>query len=517
MSGFHGTSGNGVTSGFHAAAPFRKEATDDDYTRATFSSENEKTFSEETEKPSEQELFKSNPSGIDFKKYENIPVECTGNILPISGFESVGLNEIILNNINRASYKTPTPVQKYAIPIGLAGRDLMACAQTGSGKTAAFLIPVITKLLNNPPERIRSVKAHPYFLILAPTRELAIQIHKEALKFSYTSWLRTVVVYGGAPLNSQTRELERGVDILVATPGRLLDMLDRGKITLSRVRYLCFDEADRMLDMGFEKDIRRIVEQHDMPDVQHRTTTMFSATFPREIRKLAEDFLNDYLFLTVGRVGSTVESITQIIKYVQDDDKRGEIIKDLRGTPGRTLVFAETKRDTDALARYLYHCGFPATGIHGDRTQREREAALSSFKSGRISVLVATDVASRGLDISDVVHVINYDPPASIDSYVHRIGRTGRAGRKGLATSYFNECNRGIAKDLLTVLKEANQDVPDFLTKSSTDYTSYRDKRAQRGTRRYLARAAPYTATKRSIHTTPGLMMDNYVNKPFNM
>jgi ATP-dependent RNA helicase DDX3X len=422
--------------------------------------------------------------------------------------EETGINEIVFKKIVRACDKSPTPVQKYAIPIGLAGRDLMACAQTGSGKTAAFLIPVITKLLNNPPERVRSSKAHPTFLILAPTRELAIQIHKEALKFSYNSWIRTAVVYGGAPFNSQTRELERGVDILVATPGRLLDMLNRSKISLSRIRYLCFDEADQMLDMGFEKDIRRIVEQRDMPDINHRTTTMFSATFPREIRKLAEDFLNNYLFISVGRVGSTVESITQVIKFVLDTQKLEEIIKDLRETPGRTLVFTETKRDADSLARYLYDCGFPATGIHGDRNQREREAALASFKSGRISVLVATDVASRGLDISDVVHVINYDLPASIDSYVHRIGRTGRAGRKGLATSYYNEANHAITKDLLVILKESNQEVPDFLNKSST-FNSFKDRR-HRGSRSFRPALYP---TKRPLPPMP----PHYVNKGNNL
>jgi len=253
-----------------------------------------------------------------------------------------------------------------------------------------------------------------------------------------------------------------------------------------------------MLDMGFEKDIRRIVEQRDMPGLRHRVTTMFSATFPREIRQLAADFLHDFLFLTVGRVGSTVESITQVIRYVSDSTKREEVVKELRQTPGRTLIFAETKRNTDTLARYLFAHGFPATGIHGDRNQREREAALASFKSGRITVLVATDVASRGLDISDVTHVINYDLPASIDSYVHRIGRTGRAGHKGLATSFYNESSRGLSRDLLTVLKEANQEVPPWLTKETTE-PHFKDRRrgggGGGGSRKYATRSAPYAST----------------------
>jgi len=313
-----------------------------------------------------------------------------------------------------------------------------------------------------------------------------------------------VVVYGGASFGSQAREVERGVDILLATPGRLMDFLDRGKISLSRVRYLCFDEADRMLDMGFEKQIRQIVEQRDMPGIRYRTTTMFSATFPREIRQLAVDFLNDFLFLQVGRVGSTTESITQIIKMVEDFDKRVEVVKELRQIPGRTLVFAETKRDTDQLARYLFSQGFSATGIHGDRTQVEREAALASFKSGRCMVLVATDVASRGLDIPDVHHVINYDMPASIDAYVHRIGRTGRAGNKGVATSFFNNGNRGICKDLIKVLEDTHQDVPDWLSKIASE-PYLKDKRGGRGaggSRRYATRSAPYSTSTSSTNST---------------
>jgi len=264
-----------------------------------------------------------------------------------------------------------------------------------------------------------------------------------------------------------------------------------------------------MLDMGFEKDIRRIVEQRDMPGVHHRTTTMFSATFPREIRKLAEDFLNNYLFISVGRVGSTVESITQVIKFVTDTSKSEEILKELKATPGRTLIFTETKRDADSLARYLYDRGFPATGIHGDRNQREREAALAAFKSGRITVLVATDVASRGLDISDVVHVINYDLPASIDSYVHRIGRTGRAGRKGLATSYFNDSHHSIVKDLLLILKESNQDIPEFLTKSSTQHFM-KDRR--RGSFRNQSRQASWASSSKRPSQPPS-SIPHYVNK----
>jgi len=202
-----------------------------------------------------------------------------------------------------------------------------------------------------------------------------------------------------------------------------------------------------------------------MPQNTERQTIMFSATFPEEIRNLAGDFLKDYLFLTVGRVGSTLDTITQVIKYVEEEEKRNVLVQDLKNTPGKTLVFAETKHDTDQLARFLFCQGLPATGIHGDRTQREREAALSAFIKGRIQVLVATDVASRGLDIRDVAHVVNYELPSSIDSYVHRIGRTGRAGNTGLATSYYNQRSSNITRDLVKILRESHQTVPPFLQK----------------------------------------------------
>jgi len=280
-------------------------------------------------------------------------------------------------------------------------------------------------------------------------------------------------------MNGQLYELDYGCNILVGTPGRLLDISDRGRISFSNIKYLILDEADRMLDMGFEKDIRQIVEGRDMPS--RRQTLLFSATFPKEIRQLAQDFLYNELFLKVGRVGSTTESITQVMKYMKAFDKQTEVLKELRALPGRTLIFSETKRDTDSLARYLFNQGFAATGIHGDRAQREREAALRSFKMGKITVLVATDVAARGLDIDDVCHVINYDLPANIDSYVHRIGRTGRAGNLGRATSFFTDDNKGISKSLVKVLREANQIVPDWLERFASEHRGGKGGAMRRG------------------------------------
>jgi ATP-dependent RNA helicase DDX3X len=414
-------------------------------------------------------------SGINFEKYDDIPVEASGHDVPepISAFTNPPLDEHLISNIALARYTVPTPVQKYSIPIVMGGRDLMACAQTGSGKTGGFLFPILAQAFKNGPSTApaaaagnfgRQRKAYPTSLVLAPTRELVSQIYDESRKFAYRSWVRPCVVYGGADIGSQLRQIERGCDLLVATPGRLVDLIERGRISLQNIKYLVLDEADRMLDMGFEPQIRRIVEGEDMPGVQDRQTLMFSATFPRDIQMLARDFLKDYIFLSVGRVGSTSENITQKVEYVEDVDKRS-VLLDILHTHGAglTLIFVETKRMADSLSDFLINQSFPATSIHGDRTQRERERALEMFRNGRCPILVATAVAARGLDIPNVTHVVNYDLPTDIDDYVHRIGRTGRAGNTGLSTAFFNRGNRGVVRELLELLKEANQEVPAFL------------------------------------------------------
>ncbi|KAJ9143872.1 ATP-dependent RNA helicase ded-1 [Pleurostoma richardsiae] len=430
----------------------------------------------------ERELFGTpdDPSkqhtGINFEKYDDIPVEASGHDVPepVLTFTNPPLDDHLIRNIELAHYKVPTPVQKYSIPIVMGGRDLMACAQTGSGKTGGFLFPILSQAYQTGPSPIpagaggggygRQRKAYPTSLILAPTRELVSQIYDEARKFAYRSWVRPCVVYGGADIGSQLRQIERGCDLLVATPGRLVDLIERGRISLCNIKYLILDEADRMLDMGFEPQIRRIVEGEDMPGVQNRQTLMFSATFPRDIQMLARDFLKDYIFLSVGRVGSTSENITQKVEYVEDVDKRS-VLLDILHTHGGglTLIFVETKRMADSLSDFLINQNFPATSIHGDRTQRERERALEMFRNGRCPILVATAVAARGLDIPNVTHVINYDLPTDIDDYVHRIGRTGRAGNTGIATAFFNRGNRGVVRELIDLLKEANQEVPAFL------------------------------------------------------
>ncbi|XP_060090129.1 ATP-dependent RNA helicase DDX3X isoform X7 [Heteronotia binoei] len=425
----------------------------------------------------EQELFSGGNTGINFEKYDDIPVEATGSNCPphIESFSDVDMGEIIMGNIELTRYTRPTPVQKYAIPIIKDKRDLMACAQTGSGKTAAFLLPILSQIYTDGPgDALRAMKEngrfgrrkqYPISLVLAPTRELAVQIYEEARKFAYRSKVRPCVVYGGADIGQQIRDLERGCHLLVATPGRLVDMMERGKIGLDFCKYLVLDEADRMLDMGFEPQIRRIVEQDTMPPKGVRQTMMFSATFPKEIQMLARDFLEEYIFLAVGRVGSTSENITQKVVWVEELDKRSFLL-DLLSATGKellTLVFVETKKGADSLEDFLYHEGYACTSIHGDRSQRDREEALHQFRSGRRPILVATAVAARGLDISNVKHVINFDLPSDIEEYVHRIGRTGRVGNLGLATSFFNERNINITKDLLDLLVEAKQEVPSWL------------------------------------------------------
>ncbi|PIN10966.1 ATP-dependent RNA helicase [Handroanthus impetiginosus] len=439
----------------------------------------------------EQDLGPPENAGINFDAYEDIPVETSGRNVPppVDTFAEIDLGEALSLNIRRCKYVKPTPVQRYTIPISMAGRDLMACAQTGSGKTAAFCFPIISGIMRNghsgprPPRASRM--AFPLALILSPTRELSIQIHEEARKFAYQTGVRVVVAYGGAPINLQLRELERGVDILVATPGRLVDLLERARVSLQMIRYLALDEADRMLDMGFEPQIRRIVQQMDMPPPGVRQTMLFSATFPKEIQRLAADFLLDYVFLAVGRVGSSTDLIVQRVEYVHETDKRSHLMDLLHAQRANgdhrkqalTLVFVETKKGADSLEHWLCINGFPATAIHGDRTQQEREYALRSFKTGKTPILVATDVAARGLDIPHVAHVVNFDLPNDIDDYVHRIGRTGRAGKTGLATAFFNENNSSLARPLADLMQEANQEVPAWLSRFAAQSSYGRNRR----------------------------------------
>lgn len=406
----------------------------------------------------------------------------------IDTFADAAFGPAVMENVNRSGYTKPTPVQKYSIPTLLANRDLMSCAQTGSGKTAAFLLPIIQHIIAGGSDIIKPVSNtksysaifhlfqpsfnngrrtyYPCALVLSPTRELAIQIHKEASKFSYKTNLQTAILYGGREnYRDQVNRLRSGAHILIATPGRLIDIIEQGFIGLAGCRYLVLDEADRMLDMGFEPQIRKIVGG-GMPPKTARTTAMFSATFPKEIQVLAKDFLKeDYVFLAVGRVGSTSENIEQRLLWVNDMDKRQNLMDILMNEEATNLVlvFVETKRGANELAYFLNRQQIRSVSIHGDLKQIERERNLEMFRSGQFPILVATAVAARGLDIPNVRHVINYDLPGDSDEYVHRIGRTGRCGNLGIATSFFNDKNRGIGRDLKNLIVESNQEVPDWL------------------------------------------------------
>jgi len=419
----------------------------------------------------EGSLFASGISqGINFEKYEKIKVKCSGENVPnpIKTFDEANLRKLLAENVQKSGYTKPTPVQKYAIPFIKAKRDMMACAQTGSGKTAAFLLPILHQLLEDGCDsNAGACPQKPQAVIVAPTRELAIQIKDEARKFSSSSVLRCVVAYGGTSTGFQLSTLMRGCNVLIATPGRLMDFVDKGKVSFEDVKYLVLDEADRMLDMGFMPEMVRITSSAGMPAKGERQTLMFSATFADEVQNLAKDLLNDYLFLVVGMVGAACDDVTQSVWEVDKFSKRDklvEILKDV-GTD-RTMVFVETKKNADFIATYLSGEGLPATSIHGDRLQREREEALGDFKTGKMPIIVCTGVASRGLDIKDVKHVINYDMPKEVDEYVHRIGRTGRVGNTGKATSFFDPSRNedtSMAPQLVTILTNAQQEVPDFL------------------------------------------------------
>uniref|UniRef100_A0A452SC84 RNA helicase n=1 Tax=Ursus americanus TaxID=9643 RepID=A0A452SC84_URSAM len=417
----------------------------------------------------EDSIFAHYQTGINFDKYDTILVEVSGHDAPpaILTFEEANLCQTLNNNISKAGYTKLTPVQKYSIPIILAGRDLMACAQTGSGKTAAFLLPILAHMMRDgiTASRFKELQ-EPECIIVAPTRELINQIYLEARKFSFGTCVRAVVIYGGTQLGHSIRQIVQGCNILCATPGRLMDIIGKEKIGLRQVKHLVLDEADRMLDMGFGPEMKKLISCPGMPSKEQRQTLMFSATFPEEIQRLAGEFLkSNYLFVAVGQVGGACRDVQQTILQVGQYSKREKLVEILRNIGDeRTMVFVETKKKADFIATFLCQEKISTTSIHGDREQREREQALGDFRCGKCPVLVATSVAARGLDIENVQHVINFDLPSTIDEYVHRIGRTGRCGNTGRAISFFDpESDNHLAQPLVKVLSDAQQDVPAWL------------------------------------------------------
>ncbi|THH16657.1 hypothetical protein EW146_g4016 [Bondarzewia mesenterica] len=439
----------------------------------------------------------------EFRRIKEIRIQGHNVPRPVTSFDEVGFPDYLMTSIKAQGFADPTPIQCQAWPMALSGRDVVAIAQTGSGKTISFALPAMLHINAQP---LLAPGDGPIALVLAPTRELAVQIQQECTKFGSNSRIRNTAIYGGAPKGPQIRDLQRGVEVVIATPGRLIDMLETSKTNLRRVTYLVLDEADRMLDMGFEPQIRKIIGQI-RPD---RQTLMFSATWPKDVQKLASDFLKDMIQVNIGSMELTANhNIKQIVEVCSDFEKRSKLIKHLdqiSAENAKVLIFVGTKRVADDITKYLRQDGWPALAIHGDKEQRERDWVLGEFKAGRSPILIATDVASRGLAmgnkqsddrynvdglaasasrackfwyddmvplrslaaemneeppyVKDVGYVINYDFPNNCEDYIHRIGRTGRAGMKGTSYTYFTTDNAKSARELVTILREAKAEVP---------------------------------------------------------
>nr|XP_004539285.1 probable ATP-dependent RNA helicase DDX5 isoform X2 [Maylandia zebra] len=386
---------------------------------------------------------------------------------PIVKFHEAAFPSYVMDVIVKQNWTEPTPIQSQGWPVALSGKDMVGIAQTGSGKTLAYLLPAIVHIQHQP---FLEHGDGPICLVLAPTRELAQQVQQVAAEYGRASRLKSTCIYGGAPKGPQIRDLERGVEICIATPGRLIDFLECGKTNLRRCTYLVLDEADRMLDMGFEPQIRKIVDQI-RPD---RQTLMWSATWPKEVRQLAEDFLKDYVQINIGALQlSANHNILQIVDVCNDLEKEDKLIRLLEEImsekENKTIIFVETKRRCDELTRRMRRDGWPAMGIHGDKSQQERDWVLNEFRYGKAPILIATDVASRGLDVEDVKFVINYDYPNSSEDYIHRIGRTARSQKTGTAYTFFTPNNMKQASDLISVLREANQAINPKLIQMAED------------------------------------------------
>lgn len=362
-------------------------------------------------------------------------------------FKDLNIIEPIQKALTEAGYTNPTPIQEQSIPVLLKGRDFLGCAQTGTGKTAAFAIPILQNIEQNKNKTNgpRKIKA----LILAPTRELAIQIEENFTAYSKHMDLKNTVIFGGVSQNPQTRALKEGVDIVIATPGRLLDLMNQKYVDLSDVKHFVLDEADRMFDMGMVQDVKKIVSK--LPNV--RQNLLFSATMPTEVMKLVNSILKNPVKVEVAPVSSTIDTISQSIYFVEKKEKRSLLVHLLKDDSIKSLlVFSRTKHGANNIVKDLAKTGTEAQAIHGNKSQNARQLALSNFKEGKIRVLVATDIAARGIDVDGLSHVINYDLPDVPETYVHRIGRTGRAGNTGIAISFCDNEERSALKDIEKVI-----------------------------------------------------------------
>ena len=396
-------------------------------------------------------------------------------------FADFGLSAEILRALEEQGYERPTPIQAKAIPVILQGRDVMGAAQTGTGKTAGFSLPIIQKLQPLANSSVSPARHPVRALILTPTRELADQVAENVKNYSAHTGLRSTVVFGGIDIGPQTTALRAGVEILIATPGRLLDHVQQKSVNLSQAEILILDEADRMLDMGFLPDLQRIINL--LP--KQRQNLLFSATFSPDIKKLAGSILNNPVSIEVARSNATADTVTQIVYKVDEADKRDAVVHIIRERNlKQVLVFSNTKIGASRLARQLEQEGVKATAIHGDRSQAERMTALDGFKSGTVDVLVATDVAARGLDIAEMPCVINYDLPFNPEDYVHRIGRTGRAGASGDAISLYSDKDERLLAEIEKLIKSKINSLPlsGFASQRNSRHDDAEGNRRSRGT-----------------------------------
>ncbi|XP_037282484.1 ATP-dependent RNA helicase abstrakt isoform X1 [Rhipicephalus microplus] len=417
------------------------------------------------------------------QKYR-ILVEGEGIPAPITTFKEMKFPRTILNSLRCKGITKPTPIQMQGLPAVLSGRDMIGIAFTGSGKTLVFVLPVLMFCLEQEKRLPFIQNEGPYGLIVCPSRELAKQTFEIVSFFmrdlegaGYPS-LRGCLCIGGTSVKEQLEVVRRGVHVMVATPGRLMDMLDKKMVNLDMCRYLCLDEADRMIDMGFEEDVRTIFSFFK----GQRQTLLFSATMPKKIQNFARSALVKPITVNVGRAGAASLDVVQEVEYVKQEAKIVHLLETLQKTAPPVLIFAEKKQDVDAIHEYLLLKGVEAVAIHGGKDQEERSRAVDAFRCGQKDVLVATDVASKGLDFENIQHVINYDMPEDIENYVHRIGRTGRSGRVGIATTFINKsCDESVLLDMKHLLLEAKQKVPPFLLALQSENEKYLELGEERG------------------------------------
>ncbi|KAF2133910.1 DEAD-domain-containing protein [Dothidotthia symphoricarpi CBS 119687] len=420
-----------------------------------------------------------------FKEDFNIATKGGAIPNPMRNWQESGLPDKILSLVDHIGYTEPSAVQRAAIPIALQCRDLIGVAVTGSGKTAAFVLPLLVYISQLPPLTVANRNDGPYALVLAPTRELAQQIEVEARKFAVPLGFNTAVIVGGHSIEEQAFQMRDGVEIIIATPGRLVDCIERRVLVLSQCAYVIMDEADRMIDMGFEEPVNKILDAlpvgNEKPDTEaaedpnqmkrgmYRQTMMYTATMPTAVERIARKYLRRPAIVTIGNVGEAVQSVEQRVEFIAGEEKRKKRLQEIlqSGEFSRPIiVFVNIKRNCDAIARDIKHMGFSSVTLHGSKTQEQREAALASLKNGHVDVLVATDLAGRGIDITDVSLVVNFNMATNIESYTHRIGRTGRAGKSGVAITFCGNEDADVLYDLKQMLTKSQlSKVPEDLRK----------------------------------------------------